>query len=165
MYFDFSELNEHGITGYLQSVKDASQSILQWSELIMITSSIITDGENLNSSDCNGLLRKLEEKKRIHNHTNKPLLKVWCAVRWSNLAYKDVSKSVSEVRIAVAYVVSVGSYFHVSGVKTQRFERDCQNNGLDEPLLWPEYKEVQFAEFSHHMFAVFLQNYQCCIKY
>ena len=93
-FLGFNEPNKHGITGYLQSVKDASQSILQWSKVIKVISSIVTDGESLNSGDYNGLWRKLEEEKRIHNHSNQPLLKVWCATHWSNVAYKDVSLSV-----------------------------------------------------------------------
>ena len=35
----------------------------------------------------------------------------------SNLAYKGVSKSVNEVRLVTTDVVSVGSYFHLSGVR------------------------------------------------
>ena len=39
------------------------------------------------------------------------------------------------------------------------------SNGLSEPLPWPDFKEVLFAEFSHHLFAVFLRNYRSCICY
>ena len=117
-FLGFSEPNEHGIMGYLQSIKDASQSIFQWNEIIQVTTSIVTDGESLNTGGHNGLWRKLEDEKRMHDNSNQPLLKVWCAAHRSNLAYKDISKSVSEVRMAVVDVVSVGSYFHVSGVRT-----------------------------------------------
>ena len=51
-------------------------------------------------------------------------------LHWSNLAYKDVLKSVSEVRIAVADVVSVGSYFHVSGVRTHDLKE------IAKPMDW-----------------------------
>ena len=34
-----------------------------------------------------------------------------------------------------------------------------------ELLHWPSFKEVRFAEFSHHLFAVFLRNYRCCMSY
>ena len=81
-FLGISEPNEHG---YLQSVKDASQSILQLSKLIKVTSSIVTDGVSLNSGNRNRLLRKLDEEKRIHNHANQLLLKVWCAAHQSNL--------------------------------------------------------------------------------
>ena len=133
-----------------------------WNDLMKVTSSIVTDGESLNSGDRNGLWKKLEEEKALHDSSHGPLLKVWCAAHRSNLAYKDVSNSVSEVKLDV---VSVGSYFHVSGVQTHALKEAATSNGLSEPLHWPDFKEVRFAEFSHQLFAVFLQNYRSCIYY
>ena len=57
------------------------------------------------------------------------------------------------------------SYFYVSDVRTHDLKEIAKTNGLGEPLHWPDYKEVRFAEFSHHLFAVFLRNYRCYIKY
>ena len=56
-----------------------------------VTSSIVTDGKSLNSGECSGLWRKLEQEKSLQDSS--PLLKIWCAAHRSNLAYKDVSKS------------------------------------------------------------------------
>ena len=69
-FLGFSKPNEHGIMGYLQSIKDASQSIFQWNEIIQVTTSIVTDGESLNTGDRNGLWRKLEDEKRMHDNSN-----------------------------------------------------------------------------------------------
>ena len=130
-----------------------------------VTSSIVTDGESLNSGDRKGLWKKLEEEKALHDSSHGPLLKVWCAAHRSNLAYKDVSNSVSEVKLVTSDVVSIGSYFHVSGVRTHELKEAAASNGLSEPLHWPDFKEVRFAEFSHQLFAVFLRNYRSCIYY
>ena len=108
----------------------------------------------MNSGDRNGLWRKLEEEKRIHNHTNQPLLKVWCAAHWSNLNYKDVSKSV-KLELLWQMLSVWESYFHVSDARTHDLKEIAKTNGLGEPLHWPDYKEAWFAEFSHHLFAVF----------
>ena len=110
-------------------------------------------------------MEKLEEEKVLHNSSHGPLLKVWCAAHRSNLAYKDVSNSVSEVKLVPLDVVSIGSYFHVSGVRTRELKEAAASNGLSEPLHWPVFKEVRFAEFSHQLFAVFLRNYRSCIYY
>ena len=108
---------------------------------------------------------KLEEKKSLFDSSNSPFLKIWCAAHRSNLAYKDVSNSVSEVKLITADVVSVGSYFHVSGVRTHGLKETAKASGLSEPLHWPDFKEVRFAEFTHQLFAVFLRNYRSCICY
>ena len=133
--------------------------------MITITSSIVTDGESLNTGDRNGLWKKFKEEKSANDPNHGPLLKIWRAAHRSNLAYKDIAKSVSEVKITISDVVSVGSYFRVSGVRTQDLKATAISNGLPEPLRWPSFKEVRFAKFSHHLFAVFLRNYRCCMSY
>ena len=55
--------------------------------------------------------------------------------------------------VTVSDIVSVGSYFHVSGVRTHELKETAK---INDPLHWPDFKEVRFAEFSHHLFAVFL---------
>ena len=61
----------------------------------------------------------------------------------SNLAYKDVANSVSEVKLITADVVSVGSYFHVSEVQTHGLKEAAEASGLSEPLHWPDFKGVR----------------------
>ena len=107
----------------------------------------------------------MKEEKSFHDSNHGPLLKIWCAAYRSSLAYKDVFKSVSEVRLVTFDVVNAGSYFHVSGVRTHELRETSTSSGLSEPLHWPDFKEVCFAEFSHQLFAVFLHNYCSCICY
>jgi len=143
------------------SVQKATKAIQPWKDLIKMTSSIVTDGESLNSGERSGLWKKLEQEKSLHDSS--PLLKIWCAAHRSNLAYKDVSKSVTEVKLVTADVVNVGSYFHVSGVRTHELKEAAKASGLSELLQWPDFKEVRFAEFTHQLLPVFLRNYCCCI--
>ena len=164
-FLGFSEPVERGITGYVQCIQEATKAVQPWDDLIKVTSSIVTDGESLNSGERNGLWKKLEEEKICHDSNHSPLIKIWCAAHRSNLAYKDVSKTICEVRLVTSDVVSVGSYFHVSGVRTHQLKEAASSSGLAEPLHWPDFKEVRFAEFSHQLFAVFLRNYRSCICY
>ena len=164
-FLGFSEPVERGVTGYVQCVQQATKAVQPWNGLMKVTSSIVTDGESLNSGERNGLWKKLEEEKSFHDSSHGPLIKIWCAAHRSNLAYRDVSKSVSEVRLVTSDVVSVGSYFHVSGVQTHELKEAATSSGLSEPLHWPDFKEMRFAEFSHQLFAVFLRNYRSCICY
>jgi len=81
------------VSHYNESVQKATKTIQPWKDLMKVTSSIVTDGESLNLDECSGLWRKLEQEKSLHDSS--PLLKIWCAAHRSNLAYKDVSKSVT----------------------------------------------------------------------
>ena len=53
-FLGFSEPLQHGIAGYVQCIHEASKAILPWNDLTRITSSVVTDGESLNSGDRNG---------------------------------------------------------------------------------------------------------------
>ena len=61
--------------------------------------------------------------------------------------------------------MSVGSYFHVSGVQTHESRETVTSSGLLEPLHLPDFKEVHFAKFSLELLAIFLHNYCSCIYY
>ena len=39
-------------------------------------------------------------------------------------------------------VVSVGSYFHVSGVRTRDLKEVAKTNGLCDPLHWPNFNSL-----------------------
>ena len=62
----------------------------------MITgvSSIVTDGESLNSGDRNGLWKKLDEEKSANDPHHGPLLKIWCAAHIICLRYSFVITAV-----------------------------------------------------------------------
>ena len=100
---------------------------------------MFTDGESLNCGERNDLWKKLEEEKICHDSSHSPLIKIWCAAHISNLAYKDVSKSICEVRLVTSDVISVGSYFHVSGVRTHQLKEAASSSGITEPLHWPDF--------------------------
>ena len=161
-FLGFCEPVERGVTGYIQCIQEAIKAVQSWNDLMKVVSSIVTDGESLNSGERNGLWKK---EKALHDSSHGPLLKIWCAAHRSNLAYKDVSNSVIEVKLFTSDVVSIGSYFHVSRVRTHELKEAAASKGLSEPLHWPDFKEVRFAEFSHQLFAVFLRNYRSCIYY
>ena len=72
---------------YVQCIHEASKAILPWNDLFRITSSVVNDGESLNSDDHNGLWKKLEEETSDGDPNHGPLLKIWCAAHRSNLAY------------------------------------------------------------------------------
>ena len=78
--------------------------------------------------------KKIEEKC-FHDSSHGHLIKIWSAAHKSSLTY-NVSSS-----------VSVGSYFHVSGVQRHGLKEAAASSGLSEPLHWPDFKGVHFADF------------------
>ena len=64
------------MTGYVQSIGQATKAVQPWKDLMKVTSSIVINGKNLNSDDCNGLCKKLEKEKSFHNSNHGPLLKL-----------------------------------------------------------------------------------------
>ena len=68
--------------------------------------SIVTDGENLNSGDRNGLWKKMEEEKNFHDSNHSPLLKIYCILHGQ---IKGFNSSITTI------LFEVGSYRTVVG--------------------------------------------------
>ena len=83
----FSEPEESGISGCLSSVHAACEPVIPWENLMNEISSVIPDGESLNTGERNGLWKKLSDENKKHSFGT--LINVWCAAHRSNLAYKD----------------------------------------------------------------------------
>ncbi|KAL5245424.1 hypothetical protein ACI65C_012834 [Semiaphis heraclei] len=75
-------------------------------------SSIVTDGAAVNIGSKGGLWTLVENKWRNNsNKSNVPLVKIWCAVHRSNIAWKDVSSTVVEVSHIVTFLADVLAIF------------------------------------------------------
>ena len=73
-FLGFCEPLQRGVTGYIQCIQQATKAIQPWNDLMKVTSSIVTDGESLNSGERNGLWKKMEEKA-LHDSSHGPLIK------------------------------------------------------------------------------------------
>ena len=54
-FMGFSEPEERGISGYLSSVHASCEPVIPWENLMNEISSVIPDGESLNTGERNGL--------------------------------------------------------------------------------------------------------------
>jgi hypothetical protein len=89
LFLGFDEPEERGAEGYLGAVISAiRRSGLDPNEVLQSLSSIVTDGEAMNTGHKKGLWALLD-KHRMENG-DPPLLKIWCAVHRSNLMWKSV---------------------------------------------------------------------------
>ena len=92
---------------------------LKW--ILQEVSSIVTDGTNMNSGERDGLwvlLEKLRQQQVPEKESIVPLIKIWCAAHHSNLAWKSVTNTVTELKVVIEELKSISTYFHTSGVRT-----------------------------------------------
>lgn len=146
---------------YFESVKEVIGDILPWEEFLLLMSSIVTDGENLNSGDENGLWVRIQRS----DTANKPILSIWCVDHRFNLSWKDLSNDVSLVKNLIEDASSLSTYFHKSGDRTQKLGDAAIANNLPQPLRYLAYFAVRWTEFVYALFNVTLRNWRCSMHY
>ena len=108
-------------------------------------------------------MAEAEAKTKSNDDDNiipvRPLLKVWCAVHRSQLAWHSVSESVVEVKHCFQNLISLVSYFHTSGIKTRELRELAEGKGFDL-LRLPTVFEVRWTEFSLTLMNAVLTSWQ-----
>jgi hypothetical protein len=93
-----------------------------------------------------------------------PLLKIWCAVHRSQLAWQAVSSSVVEVKHLFQTLAGVSSYMHASGVRTREVKRLATQRGLVYVHMPPVF-EVRWTEFSFALVHAILVSWFALVAY
>lgn len=146
IFLSFEEPISRGVRGYYDAVKKAVNQIIPWNDLLGLMSSIVTDGASINSDDKNGLWSILEKER-----ADLPLIKVWCAVHRTALAWEKLTANVVELKKIIETCVSISSYFHQSGLRTKELKQIADKNNCKFISL-PYYFEVRWTEFTHSLF-------------
>ena len=109
LYFlGFEEPNERGAEGALTAIQNAVQKSVKWDSLFPNVSSLASDGTNLNSGARSGIWARLSQMRQLQeNGKDVPLLKIWCAVHRSALAWNSVCSSVAEVNYLIPNHISI----------------------------------------------------------
>jgi oligoribonuclease (3'-5' exoribonuclease) len=94
-------------------------------------------------------MRQLQE-----NGKDVPLLKIWCAVHRSALAWNSVCSSVAEVNYLIRDAAALATYFHSSGVRTRELHKVATENKL-KVLRLPQYFEVRWSQYMHKPTSAF----------
>ena len=81
------------------------------------------------------------------NGKDVPLLKIWCAVHRSALAWTSVCSSVAEVNYLIRDAAALATYFHSSGVRTRELHKVATENNL-KVLRLPQYFEVRWSQYT-----------------
>jgi len=115
-----------------------------------------------------GLWTLLDNKRKENceaNTTNlPPLIKIWCAVHRSNLAWQSVSDSVAEVGHVFQQLIGICSFFHKSGLRTRELRVvACQNH--IKVLRLPKVFEVRWTEFTYNLLHAVLSSWHALMLY
>ncbi len=87
-----------------------------------------------------------------------PILKIWCAVHRSSLAWGDLCKSVGEVKRIINDAKAIATYFHISAIRTEELSQTGKYHGV-EVLHFPTYFEVRWAQYVHELLRAVLHNW------
>jgi hypothetical protein len=127
------QVEQRGVEGILDAIETACINTVghDVTEYIFKNiSSIVTDGAVVNIGRKGGLWKLVEEKRRNNKNKNYvPLVKIWCAVHRSNLAWKDVSSTVVVSHI-VNKLSGISAFFHNSALRTRELQQLSQENNL-----------------------------------
>lgn len=114
----------------------------------------------------NGFWTLLENDK-IQDESTGPLIKIWCVVHRSALAWNGLTKEkfkISEVESLISTCVSIVGYFHQSGLRTKEL-KDLATKYGKQFLQFPKYFEVRWTEFSYNLLQSVLKNYFSLVKF
>ena len=163
------EPEKTGAAGCLDTLKDScieTEAGMKFS-IIQEISSIVTDGTNMNSGERGGLwvlLEKLRQQQTPDKESLIPLIKILCTVHRSNLAWKSVMETVTELRVLIEELKGISTYFHTSGVRTRERKTIAEKYKL--PIRrYPVYFQIRFTEFLFELIDAHLSSWNATTLY
>ena len=163
------ESEETGAAGCLNAFKDScaeTEAGMDFS-ILQEVSSIVIDGTNMNIGERDGLwalLEKLRQQQVSEKVSLVPLIKICCAVHRSNLTWKSVTDTVTELKVVIEALKSISTYFHTLGVRTRECKKVADEHNL--PMLrYPVYFQIRFTEFLFELIDAYLSSCEATILY
>ena len=151
VFLGFAEADRRGTEGYVSAVKSACGNAITWCDLLPKLSSIVTDGESLNTGRRQSLWASLDRMRSENGQCS--LIKIWCAVHRSNLVWNSVTSNVSEVKHLIADAKSLASYYRCSGLRTKELHSVAASSDSSKVVAFPAYFEVRWMEYVHQLLS------------
>ena len=149
LFVGAKESEETGAARCLNAFKDScaeTEAGMDFS-ILQEVSSIVIDGTNMNIGV-----------------SLVPLIKICCAVHRSNLAWKSVTDTVTELKVVIEAIKSISTYFHTLGVRTRERKKVADEHNL--PMLrYPVYFQIRFTEFLFELIDAYLSSCEATIFY
>lgn len=151
--------------GYFECMKKIVNNIWNWEQCLALVTSLVTDGEPLNTGSEQGLWARFVEEVRKSTARKQPIVSIWCVPHRFNLAWKDLCKDCSMIADIVAQATSLSSHFHKSGDRTQKLRNIAIAKNLNKPLRYVTNFEVRWTEFVFDLLTVTLRNWRSSMAY
>ncbi|KAL4126401.1 hypothetical protein QTP88_010623 [Uroleucon formosanum] len=110
----------------------------------------------------NGLWAILENERQ-QELVEIPLMKIWCSVHRSALAWGQLTKNVLEVSKIILSCSSISSYFHQLGVRIKELKKIAEDENTKNVQL-PKYFDVRWTEFTYSLLVSILRNWRILRK-
>lgn len=91
IFIGFEEPESKGAGGYYNAIKKCIERFMPWTDFHKICSSIVTVGASISTGSKNGLWSMFNVDKQNYKC---PLIKIWCAVHRSALAWENMTSNV-----------------------------------------------------------------------
>lgn len=163
IFIGFEEPKSRGALGYFDAVQTAINQLIDWKETMNLVSSFVTDGASVNTGQKKGLWTLIENERKAYE-IKVPIMKIWCAVHRSALAWENLTKQVSEVSKIIETCSSISTYFHQSGVRTKELKIMAVKENIKYVQL-PKYFDVRWTEFTYSLLVGILKNWRVLVKY
>jgi len=129
--------------GYFECVKSVVRNVWNWDRCLALTSSLVTDGEPLNTGSEQGLWTRFVEEVRKSPSRKQPIIRIHCVPHRFNLAWKDTRKESSMIADIVSLAKSLSSHFHTSADRTQKMRNIATLNNLKKPLRYVTHFDIR----------------------
>lgn len=161
IFIGFEEPESKGAGGYYNAIKKCIERFMPWTDFHKICSSIVTDGASINTGSKNGLWSMFNVDKQ---NDKCPLIKIWCAVHRSALAWENMTSNVIEIKKIIELCSSISTYFHRSGLRSKELQQIANDNNISFIRL-PKYYEVRWTEFTYGLLYAILINWRILVHY
>jgi hypothetical protein len=133
IFLGAGEPKERGAVGVHKAILSACSATLgentegeeealltQSKKVFQHASSFVTDGASVNTGEKKGLWALIDRDFNLPlgDEVPTPMIKIWCAVHRSQLAWKSVTNSIQEVSHLIQQLSSISTFFHASGIRT-----------------------------------------------
>lgn len=164
IFLGIGDQTERGATGMLDAMKcGLNETFSEYEWIFKLISSLVTDGASVNTGEKKGLWRLIDDNSNALG-SQVPILKIWCAAHRAELAWKDVSKSITEVANIFKSLVSISTYFHQSGLRTSELKTIAKDSALSL-LSLPKMFEVRWSEFTFYLLNSMLTSWNALVLY
>lgn len=162
LFLGVGQQTERGAAGLLSAIKQKidSHGPNFYNTLLQKTSSLVTDGANINRFG----LWQLIDQDIINASSVLPVFKIWCAAHRSELAWGDVSKNVAEVGKLFRNLTQISSFFHMSAMRMAELKKVSTERNLTL-LQLPRLFEVRWSEFTYSLLNSVLCSWHCLVVY